>query len=183
LSTISFKAKKHRTRLSGLLGIIFLIFARPDPGTLSLSVVFIILGESIRIWASGYIHKNRELTMTGPYSLSRNPLYVGSFFVGTGFIIAMGVPWLGMIFFVFFVLLYWFTVRWEEAKLERLFPDQWVAYFSRVPRAVPVLRWPGYRPGEFSWLQVKKNRELLNALAVMGVYAILWGKALWMAQQ
>jgi len=182
LSTIYFKAKKQRTKLSGLLGIIFLIFARPDPGTLSISIVFIILGESIRIWASGYIHKNSELTVTGPYSLSRNPLYVGSFIVGTGFIIAMGVPWLGVIFLVFFVLLYWFTVRWEEVKLERLFPAQCVEYFRRVPRAIPVLRWPGYKPGEFSWSQVKSNRELLNALAVLGAYAILWGKALWIGQ-
>ena len=146
--------------------------------TLSISAVFIILGESIRIWASGYIHKNQELTMAGPYSLSRNPLYIGSFILGTGFIIAMRVFWLAIIFVVFFFLIYWFTVRWEEEKLRRLFPDQWPAYWSRVPRAFPVLRWPGYNPGEFSWSQVKKHKELQNASVVLIVYAILWAKAL-----
>lgn len=180
MSTIDFKAKKNRTRLSGLLAVVFLIFAQPELVTLCAGAVFIVLGESIRIWSSGYIHKNKALTVTGPYSLSRNPLYVGSFIVGAGFILAMGVPWLGMVFLVFFILLYRYTVRWEEAKLERLFPDQWPEYFTSVPRAVPVLRWPGYVPGEFNWSQVRKNRELWNALAVLGVYAVLWGKAVWM---
>ena len=172
--------KKHRTKLSGVLAIIFLVFAQPNPVTLAISAVFIILGESIRIWASGYIHKNQELTMTGPYSLSRNPLYVGSFIMGAGFIISMGVLWLAVIFLVFFALVYWSTVRWEESKLERLFPDKWPEYWSKVPRVIPVLRWPEYYPGEFSWSQVRKHKEMLNASVVLAVYAILWAKILFL---
>jgi protein-S-isoprenylcysteine O-methyltransferase Ste14 len=133
LSTLNYKAKKHRTKLPGLLCIIFLTFAQPDPVTLAISAVFIILGESIMFWAAGYIRKNQELTMTGPYSLIRNPLYDGSFIFGIGFVIASGVIWLTLLFMVFFALIYWSTVRWEENKLQRLFPDQWPEYFSRVP--------------------------------------------------
>lgn len=172
--------KKHRTKLSGALAIVFLVFSKPSSLTLFYGVIPVLIGESIRIWASGYIHKNQELTTTGPYSLSRNPLYVGSFIIGTGFIIAMGVFWLAMIFMVFFALVYWFTIRWEESKLERLFPDQWPEYWRGVPRFIPVLQWPGYNPGEFSWSQVTKHKETLNASVVLAVYAILWAKALWM---
>ena len=37
------------------------------------------LGFIIRAWATGHIRKNDELTVSGPYALTRNPLYLGSF--------------------------------------------------------------------------------------------------------
>ena len=116
--------------------------------------------------------------MTGPYSLSRNPLYVGSFILGTGFMVAMGVVWLVMVFLLFFTIVYWFTIRWEEDKLAREFPGDWESYKGSVPRFVPLIQLPGYLPGEFSWAQVPRYREFLNASVVLAVYSILWVKVL-----
>jgi protein-S-isoprenylcysteine O-methyltransferase Ste14 len=172
--------KKHRTKLSGLMGVLFLVFAQPTSASLYTGVFLIIVGEAIRIWSSGNIHKNERLTTDGPYSLTRNPLYVGSFVLGTGFVIAMNVFWLAIVFLTFFAIIYWFTIRWEEDKLASKFPDDWVIYKKYVPRFLPLFRIPRYRSGEFSWAQVKKYKELLNASVVVAVYAILWGKALLM---
>ena len=168
--------KQHRTKLSGFLGVVFLFLAKPTPTSLFLSIVPIVVGEAIRIWSSGHIHKNQVLTVTGPYSLSRNPLYVGSFILGTGFTVAMGVVWLAVTFLLFYTSVYWFTIRWEEDKLAKSFPDECKNYFRDVPRFLPLLRLPVYRPGDFSWSQVIKYKELKNASVVVTVYAILWGK-------
>jgi protein-S-isoprenylcysteine O-methyltransferase Ste14 len=174
--------KKHRTRISGVFAILCLLASKPTYGSLLYGVIFILAGESIRLWSSGHIHKNQILTVTGPYSLSRNPLYVGSFILGTGFFIAMGVIWFVIIYLIFFLVMYSLTIKWEEEKLERNFPNAWPSYRDNVPRFLPLFRAPAFSPGEFSWEQVKKHKELLNALVVLAAYAILWGKALLMRQ-
>ena len=169
--------KKHRTKLSGAAAVIFLFLSQPSSITLYCGAVFILVGQAMRIWSAGHIHKNEVLTVTGPYSLSRNPLYVGSFILGTGFMIAMGVIWLAIGFLIFFAFVYWFTIKWEEEKLERKFPDVWEEYKASVPRFLPFRRLPGYRSGEFSWAQVKRYKELQNATAVLVIYLILLAKA------
>ena len=178
MSSIYFKAKKHRTKLSGALAVAFLVFSQPSSLTLFYGAFPILIGQSIRLWSAGHIHKNQVLTVTGPYSLSRNPLYVGSFILGTGFMVAMGVIWLAVVFLLFYASIYWFTIRWEEDKLAKAFPDAWKVYKRAVPRLIPVWNLPDYHPGEFSWSQVTKHKEILNAAVVLAVYAILWGKAL-----
>jgi len=175
-------AKQNRTKLSGLFGIMSLLIARPTTGTLLFGAIFILAGQSVRCWSAGHIHKNEILTVTGPYSLSRNPLYVGSFFLGGGFMISVGVWWLGIAYLVFFAILYWFTIRWEERKLRSRFPDAWEEYFRTVPRFLPIFRIPSYRSGEFRWSQVLRYRELTNASVVLVVYFILWGKLLLMGR-
>lgn len=169
--------KQYRTRVSGVVAILFLLLARPTGTTLLLGLMPILVGQGIRLWSSGYIHKNQILTDTGPYSLSRNPLYVGSFLMGTGFVICTGVLWLAVTFLLFFAVVYWFTIRWEEEKLERFFPDDWEGYRSSVPRFVPLLKWPGYREGQFNISQVTKHKEMLNAAVVLSVYVVLIIKA------
>ena len=172
--------KKHRTKLSGILGVSFLILAKPTSASLFMGVSLIIVGEAIRIWSSGYIHKNQSLSVTGPYSLTRNPLYVGSFLLGIGFVIITNIPWLIILYLSFFGGIYWFTIRWEEEKLKVKFPREWEEYGKGVPRFFPLLQIPRYRKGAFHWSQVSRNKEPLNASVVLVVYAILWGKALLM---
>jgi protein-S-isoprenylcysteine O-methyltransferase Ste14 len=154
------------------------MLSKPTSASLLYGILPAFAGQCIRIWSSGYIHKNQILTVTGPYSITRNPLYVGSFILGTGFMVAMGVVWIGAAFLLFFACVYWFTIRWEEDKLARAFPDGWEAYKAAVPRFLPIFRLPAYRPGDFSWAQVYRNRELLNGSVVIAVYAMLWVKAI-----
>ncbi|MGD8353264.1 MAG: isoprenylcysteine carboxylmethyltransferase family protein [Pseudomonadota bacterium] len=177
MKKINLWVKNHRTKLSAVLGIAFFVFSKPTPATLSLGAVPIVAGQLIRFWSAGHIHKNEILTTTGPYSLSRNPLYVGSFVLGTGFIISMGVIWLAMVFLIFFALIYWFTIRWEEEKLARTFPDGWDTYIKTVPRFLPLKSLPVYHPGQFSWAQAVRYKEVLNASFVLFVYGLLWAKA------
>ncbi len=47
-------------------------------------------GVWLRAYAAGYVRKNAELTFTGPYAYTRNPLYLGSMLIAFGFALAAG---------------------------------------------------------------------------------------------
>ena len=47
-------------------------------------------GVWLRAYAAGYVRKNAELTFTGPYAYTRNPLYLGSMMIAFGFAAAAG---------------------------------------------------------------------------------------------
>src|SRR3990170_6376852 len=76
---------RNRIILSIIIGSIFLYLATPTRTTILTGVPFILLGETIRTWASGFIKKDKELAQGGPYALTRNPLYLGNFLIGVGF--------------------------------------------------------------------------------------------------
>ena len=77
--------RKVRLRIGFLFGIAYLVFARPTAGGLWLGLPVAFAGLLVRAWAAGHIVKNEQLTMTGPYAHTRNPLYFGSFLLAVGF--------------------------------------------------------------------------------------------------
>jgi len=86
--TYSEVAKRLRLPLGFVLGIAYLIFARPTALTLAVGGAIAFVGVLTRGWASGHISKNERLATTGPYAHTRNPLYFGSFLIAAGFAIA-----------------------------------------------------------------------------------------------
>jgi protein-S-isoprenylcysteine O-methyltransferase Ste14 len=142
------------------------------------------VGLGLRAWAAGVIHKDRELTTTGPYAFTRNPLYLGSLLLGVGTALAGGL-WLFMAgFLAFFVLVYGTTMRREEAFLEGAFEERYRHYAERVPLLVPRLA--PYRAAEpapgsgFSVLRYRRNREWEALLGAATGFAFLTLKMLWL---
>lgn len=92
-----------------------------------------------RAWCSLYIggRKKAEIVDRGPYSISRNPLYVFSFFGAFG----IGAQTGSVTIAVAFVLIAWTvfraTVKKEEAWLANAFGAPYAAYLARVPRFWP----------------------------------------------
>ena len=120
--TLSEAAKTFRIPLGFVLGIAYLIFARPTPGSLILGGAVALIGVLIRAWASGHISKNERLATSGPYAHSRNPLYFGSFLIAAGF--AVAAHWSLLVAVVaFFLLIYYPTMRREIANIEERFPE------------------------------------------------------------
>jgi protein-S-isoprenylcysteine O-methyltransferase Ste14 len=101
--------------------------------------LLILAGLALRSWAAGILHKNKQLTTTGPYRLIRNPLYVGSFLMMFGFCTLLNNP--RDVWFIVgpVLLLYVVTVRQEERLMARLFPDAWPTYARHTPRFIPRL--------------------------------------------
>ncbi len=61
----------------------------PHPAAMAWSLALVLPGLWLRAYASGYVKKNRELTVTGPYAHTRNPLYLGSMLMAAGFAVAL----------------------------------------------------------------------------------------------
>lgn len=135
------------------------------------------MGETLRLWASGYLEKDRRLATGGPYAWTRNPLYLGSFLVGLGFILATGKLVLLPVLAALFAIVYLPVMRREAARLETAFPAEYPGYAARVPLLVPRLpREGGFRGTGFSWAQVRSNREPVTVVGLVLVVGILWAK-------
>lgn len=100
------------------------------------AIVFAIVG---RAWCSLYIggRKKAEIVSRGPYSISRNPLYVFSFFGAFGVGAQSGSLTLAVLFTLACVAVFYLTVRREEAWLGATFGAAYGAYKARTPRFLP----------------------------------------------
>lgn len=75
-----------------------------------------------------------SLVTTGPFALSRNPIYLGNTVLIAGAGVAFGNPWLVLMAVVIVRLVSLLAVRREEAHLAARFGEAWVAYAKRTPR-------------------------------------------------
>ena len=124
--------------LGFVVAAVFLIFARPTWTSLAWGLVLVVPGLWLRGYAAGYVKKNAELTRTGPYAYTRNPLYLGSISIAAGFAVAAGRWWLVVLLVAMFLAIYLPTILSEEEFLRRTFP-QFEEYARRVPRLLPRL--------------------------------------------
>lgn len=176
----------NRLRLKAvwLLVVPFLVLARPTPELLVAGGAVAGLGILLRAWAAGTIHKEEELTTSGPYAYTRNPLYLGSFFIGLG-VTAAGGHWIWPALFVlFFTGVYARTMAYEARRLTEIFGDRYREYARRVPAFLPRLtphRPEGSRPtGGFRLAQYRRNREWEALLGGVAAFAFLALKAWWL---
>lgn len=129
--------QRLRVPLGFLLSATFIFFAKPTVLTLAVGGVIATIGILIRGWAAGHIHKFEKLAVTGPYSFTRNPLYLGSFFLAIGFTIAAGVWWLSLITAALFLGIYLPVMRVEESDLEIRFGAEFQEFVDNVPLFFP----------------------------------------------
>jgi protein-S-isoprenylcysteine O-methyltransferase Ste14 len=175
----------NRLRLKAvwLLVLPFLIFARPTPSLLAVGAAVAAVGLLVRAWAAGTIHKERQLTTSGPYAFTRNPLYVGSFFIGLGVTVAGGHWIWAALFVVFFVGVYARTMAVEAARLTELYGDRYRDYARSVPaflpRITPYRPAGGQRTAGFRLEQYLRNREWEALLGGVGAFAFLAAKTWW----
>jgi protein-S-isoprenylcysteine O-methyltransferase Ste14 len=134
-----------------------------DPFTV-LGVSLVVTGLALRSWSAGILRKNAELTMTGPYGLIRNPLYLGSFMMMFGFCALIADPTNFLFILGPILVIYVVKVRQEEKLLAERFPDQWAVYSKTTPRFVPGLRIPDVS-AEWSLSQWLRHREYQAVLA------------------
>ena len=110
----------------------------PQPAAVAWSLALVLPGVWLRGYAAGYVKKNRELTQTGPYAHTRNPLYLGSMLIAAGFAVAL-LSWpVALMLAVGFGAIYVPVIASEERFLRATFPE-FGAYCRRVPRLIPRL--------------------------------------------
>jgi len=155
--------------------VIFFWLARPSWMYLGLGLFLVVPGLLLRGYASGYVKKNAELTVTGPYAHTRNPLYLGSMLIAAGFALAARSLWIAAVLVILFAAIYIPVIRGEEEYLRSVFPG-FDAYAAQVPRLLPRIspaRQPGAVGGVFSAALYRKHREYNALLGAVGMYAAL----------
>jgi protein-S-isoprenylcysteine O-methyltransferase Ste14 len=166
-------AQKIRVPAGTLLGAIFLLFMHPSIPSLWIGGIIAFSGAFLRLWAAGHIEKGISLTRGGPYSLTRNPLYLGSFIMAIGVFIGGQAYWLLPFFGLFFLGLYYPVMRAEEQELLRGHGEKFLEYIRSVPMFFPGF--PGSPDGTstFSWSRAIKNREHRTLAGLVLIEAFL----------
>jgi protein-S-isoprenylcysteine O-methyltransferase Ste14 len=126
------------------------------------------LGLLMRTWAAGTLYKGQALAVTGPFSLCRHPLYLGSFAMIVGFMLIVGnlVEWLLAISVL--VVVYRATIANEERRLAERYAANWHRYAATTPRLIP--RFAGYAHAPWRlglWLRNREYRAVVAAVAGM----------------
>jgi len=138
------------------------------------SLALVLPGLWLRGYSAGYVKKNRELTTTGPYAYTRNPLYLGSMLIAAGFAVAL-LSWpVGIVLAVGFFLIYVPVIASEERFLRDAFGG-FDRYCQQVPRLIPRLTAARMQSesGRFSFSLYWKHREYNAAMGTALLYLSL----------
>jgi protein-S-isoprenylcysteine O-methyltransferase Ste14 len=134
-----------------------------------------VIGELVQMWAGSQLHKDKHLTVSGPYSHVRNPMYIGRFILGLGFFVMTANVYLIAGYAVLFALYAHMRVAREESRLKVIFEPDYQRYCSEVRRWLPRLRpYSGSQTRNASWAQVCANHEQINMAVLLVVLAAIY---------
>ncbi len=160
---------RRRVPLGFLAGIAAIWLADPTPRMLAVGAVVAAIGEGVRIWAAGHLEKGREVTMSGPYRLTRHPLYLGSTIIGAGLAIASASVVVALLVAIYLGVTLSAAIATEEAHLTAKFGEAYPEY--REGRVPGVSR-------RFSAARAMRNREYRAVLGLLAGLVLLSFKAL-----
>jgi protein-S-isoprenylcysteine O-methyltransferase Ste14 len=155
---------RRRVPLGFLAAVCAALLARPTKASWLAGLAIAILGEAIRLWASGHLEKSREVTRTGPYRWTAHPLYVGSSVMALGVVVAAHSAIVGVLVAIYMTATITAAVRTEEAFLRRSFGPAYDQY-RRSEGTVPARR--------FSVSRVLRNREYRAVAGLSIGFALL----------
>lgn len=178
--------ERYRTKLSQLMGLIFLLafaFSHKKLETLSpllagsmfVTGCFMVgLATVGRLWCAQYIagYKSNRLVTEGPYAITRNPLYFFSFIGSIGIGLCTESLMLALVILLLFSLLYPLIIRAEEKKLSGIFGDAFEHYLASTPQFFPKLSLL-HEPGEYLVQPKVFRREIFDALWFVWIVGIL----------
>ena len=176
-------ARRIRVPLGFVFAAVFLWLARPTWWSMLGSLALVGPGLWLRGYAAGYVKKNAELTVTGPYAYTRNPLYLGSMMIAVGFAAASGRWVIPVVLAGLFLAIYIPTILSEEAFLRGEFAG-FDAYAAKVPRLLPRLTAAklGGAAGRFSRERYLHHREYNAAMGAAAIYAALAARLWFLAR-
>lgn len=165
-------ARSIRVPLGFGFAVLYCWLSRPTGTSIAVGALLVIPGLLIRALASGHVRKNEQLTTSGPYAYTRNPLYLGSIILAVGFAIAARSWVIVTAMLIIFIAVYLPVIQAEETFLRGNFPG-FGEYASRVPRLFPRSIAVASHQGKFSWDLYLKHREYNAILGAVVMFAAL----------
>lgn len=147
-------------------------------------LALIAIGEFIRISAvryAGGATRTRNvgasfLCTSGPYSLTRNPLYCGNVIIYIGTVFFAGGIWMWHILSlvtIFFIFQYYLIISLEEETLKIKFKDNYELFFANVPKLLPrLIPWDGgnkTKPKNLISTLKTEKRTLQNIIVISSI--------------
>jgi len=169
------------------IAIAIIYFSDPKLPYFIYGSILVLLGESIRInavrFAGGVTRTMKvgapSLCTSGPYSHTRNPLYLGNMIIYAGITLVAGGEYMVemcLLVVIFFTFQYFMIISLEEETLSKLFNDEYDMYCENVPRLFPQLRsWVGSDirlPSNFFQTIKTEKRTLQNIIFVLFLIVI-----------
>ena len=103
-------------------------------------------GFGIRVWAQMHLHyrlkERKVLTMTGPYRIVRNPIYIANTLIMISACVMSELLWFTPFTLLWCALVYSLVVRHEERHLTSKYGQAYVQYLHEVPRWLPKVPAP-----------------------------------------
>jgi len=168
--TVLRRIARLRVPIGFLSGVVVLWLAHPTDRTLTIGAIIAAAGEALRVWAAGHLEKGSEVTASGPYALTRHPLYLGSIIIGIGLAIASASITVGVLVLAYFAITLTAAIRTEEAHLTEKFGAAYPEY--RAGRTATVSR-------AFSLARAMRNREYRAIVGLVVAISVLALKAFW----
>ncbi|MGC8863517.1 MAG: methyltransferase family protein [Armatimonadota bacterium] len=129
-----------------------------------------LLGELVQMWAASHLHKDEHLTVSGPYSYVRNPMYIGRFVLGLGFFLMTANIYLLAGYVILFAIYAHLRVRREERRLSEIFAPDYQDYCAQIRRWIPSLRpYSRSHARRASWSRLCANHEQINLIGLLVV--------------
>ncbi len=133
-----------RLLLLALIGLGFSTYQPVISGSMALvcecmGVILLLAACLGRLWSALFIadKKTVALVTTGPYSMTRNPLYFFSYLGGLGFFIGLGQWVMVAAYSIIFAIYYRAVILHEEKVLLGTHQSLYKDYFASVPRFFP----------------------------------------------
>lgn len=127
---------------------LMILFMNPSLSTLITGFIILLIGEYIRIWSVSYAGSETRTTSgvggsnlvtQGPYSIIRNPLYLGNImmYAGIGIMSNALFPFLLVIAVIYFTFQYYLIIFNEEGYLRIAYKENFEVYCNHVHRFLP----------------------------------------------
>jgi protein-S-isoprenylcysteine O-methyltransferase Ste14 len=166
------------TRLLALLILVLMVVSRNRiegslwEGLLNFAgLACVIISAFGRVWSSVYIsgYKTSSMVELGPYSITRNPLYLFSLIGTVGIGLASGSLLILIMLMLCFGLYYPPVIRREEEDLKAMHGPEFLSYMERVPRFFPKLSLYS-EPETYAIKPKQLRRALLDASYFIWVF-------------
>lgn len=173
-----------RQLLTYLAVIGLIVLGDPQLPTFLAGVSLALIGVAIRIWGCGHLRKNKDLITTGPYAHVKHPLYLGTFLISCGAILAAGSPTMPALLIwaviapAFLLSFFGFYLpkkkRIEGGRMATRFGDLYPEYDRAVPDFVPSLRRYDSEPKRrWNWGSFRQNNELEMDLLIVALFSLV----------
>ena len=170
-----------KTRILAALAFAAAILWFMDPRWLLAGFIVSMVGEFIQLWCFASLNKDTDLACNGPYTVVRNPMYLGRFFILLGALMLLGNGWVLLGYTVIYYFYMVNRVKREEERLRLALGAPYVDYCGKVNAFLPTRRYPGTTFAYWNWKLLNQNHGWVNLAGTLVFWAAAAGLACWRA--